>query len=174
MSAVGTKQAAAAGAARTSKGTATQIAETEQTADQQAQARKDAAKLKRVAKKEAYPVVIVRLKLHKNAQSRDVLDKMVETAMAWAEPFKYVVSLTDPTTQASGAEVHDVTIDTPESFAAKTRVKGDADKTREIGKAIAVALRSDAVLTKANEMGVAPKDLVLSALQSQFGITIEL
>ena len=169
-----TKQPAAAGAARTSKGTAADIAASEQTAEQQAQARKDAAKAKRTAKREAYPVVIVRLKLHKNAQSRDVLEKMFETTMAWAEPNKYVVSLFDPTTQKSGAEVHEIVIDTPESFAAKTKVRGDADKTREISKAIATALRSDVVLAKAVELNVAPKDLVLTALQSQFGITIEL
>lgn len=162
------------GTARTSKGTAAEIAASEKTAEQQLADRKEAAKNRRAAKREAYPVVLLKLKLNKGAQSRDVLDRMLETAIGWAGTHKYVVSQTEPAAQKSGATALEVVIDTPESFASKTKVKGDAGKTREIAKAVATALRSDAVLAKAAELNVEPKNLVISALQSQFGITIEI
>lgn len=162
------------GAARTSKGSAADIEKADMTAEQQAQARKDAAKQRRAAKREAYPVVILKLKLNKDAQTRDVLEKMLETASGWASMHKFVVTVTDPTALKSGATAQEIVIDTPESFAAKTKVRGDVGKTREIAKAVATALRSDAVTAKATELGIAPKDLVFNALSQQFGIEIEL
>ena len=133
------------------------------------QARKDAAKQRRIAKREAYPVTLVTLKLHKAAQNRAVLDEMFTAAQEWANSNKYVVTVGDTKTQKSGAVVHPIVIDTPESFAAKL-------KTSDSGtaKAFAVALRSPEVQAMAAKRGIAPKDLVLEAMRKQFGITIEL
>ena len=133
------------------------------------QARKDAAKQRRIAKREAYPVIVVSLKLHKAAQSRNVLAEMFEAAQEWANGNKYVVTNGETKTQKSGAVVHSLTIDTPESYAAKLKTSDSS-----VAKAFAAALRSPEVQAKATALKIAPRDLVLSAMQKQFGITIEL
>jgi hypothetical protein len=133
------------------------------------QTRKDAGKARRAAKRAAYPVIVVSLKLHKAAQSRDVLAKMFATAQEWANGNKYVVTTADPITQKSGAIAHSLMIDTPESYAAKLHVSDSS-----VAKAFATALRNPEVQAKAAALKIAPKQLVLDAMRKQFGITIEL
>ena len=175
MTQTATRQNAAAGAARTGKGTADDIAAQDAAAEAKQKERYEQAKARRAAKREAYPVTVLTLKLHKAAQQRDVVEAMLAAAKTWAEPHSYVVSASSAQTrEKTGVTAQELVIDTPESFAAKARVKGDPDKTRETAKAIAGALRSDNVKAKAAELGVAPKDLVLTALAKQFGIEVEL
>jgi hypothetical protein len=157
----------------TSKGSAKTIAETtvkETLTDEQ---KKLAAQKRRAAKKAAYPLTILNVKLNKGAQNRDLTEALFAAAKVWAAENSYVLTMDDPSIKKSGATLIEVVVDTPESFASKTKVKGgDATMTREIGKAIATALRSDAVKAKAIELNTSPKDLVLQALSSQFGIAI--
>lgn len=137
--------------------------------------KKQLSKQRRDAKKQAYPTTILTLKLHKGAQHRDVIDAMLAAQKVWAQEHSYVLSVTEPTQKKSGSTAMEVTIDTPESFAdrVKTGTRGEATQAREISKAITTALRSEQVKAKAIELGTSPKDLVLTALSSQFGIKLE-
>jgi hypothetical protein len=157
----------------TSKGSPEAIAQTTAKETMTDEQKKLAAQKRRADKKAAYPVTILNVKLNKNAQNRDLTEALFAAAKVWAAENSYVLTLDDPTTKKSGATFIEVVVDTPESFASKTKVRGgDATMTREISKAISTALRSDAVKAKAIELNTSPKDLVLQALSSQFGIQI--
>ncbi len=133
------------------------------------QARKDAGKARRVAKRAAYPVIVLTLRLHKAAQNREVLGEMFTAAQEWANSQKYVLTTAEPKSQKSGAVAHSIVIDTPESYAAKLHVSDSS-----VAKAFATAMRSPEVQAKAASLKIAPRDLVLTAMRKQFGITIEL